>query len=47
MTNPTFDMQAAIQALRDGKGLSGKDGILTPDHSQQFKLKNTYTPPLF
>lgn len=30
MTNPTFDMQAAIQALRDGKGLSGKDGILTP-----------------
>ena len=29
MTNPTFDMQAAIQALRDGKGLSGKDGILT------------------
>ena len=30
MTTPTFDMQAAIQALRDGKGLSGKDGILTP-----------------
>lgn len=30
MTNPTFDMQAAIQALRDGKSLSGKDGILTP-----------------
>lgn len=30
MTNPTFDMQAAIQALRDGKGLSGKGGILTP-----------------
>ncbi|WP_244859172.1 hypothetical protein [Shewanella dokdonensis] len=30
MTNPICDMQAAIQALRDGKGLSGKDGILTP-----------------
>lgn len=30
MTNPTFDIQAAIQALRDGKGLTGKDGILTP-----------------
>lgn len=25
-----FDMDAALQALRDGKGLSGKDGILTP-----------------
>lgn len=30
MTQPTFDMQAAIQALREGKGLNGKDGILTP-----------------
>ena len=25
-----FDMDAAIQALRDGKSLNGKDGILTP-----------------
>ena len=25
-----FDMQAAINALREGKGLNGKDGILTP-----------------
>ena len=25
-----FDMKAAIQALREGKDLSGKDGILTP-----------------
>jgi transposase-like protein len=25
-----FDMNAAIQALREGKDLSGKDGILTP-----------------
>ena len=25
-----FDMEAAIQALREGKGLSGKDGVLTP-----------------
>lgn len=30
MTKPTFDMDAAIQALRDGKDLGGKDGILTP-----------------
>jgi len=25
-----FDMEAAIQALRDGKGLNGEEGILTP-----------------
>ena len=25
-----FDMDAAIQALRDGKSLNGKDGVLTP-----------------
>lgn len=30
MTQPTFDMQAAIQALLEGKDLNGKDGILTP-----------------
>jgi len=30
MTQPTFDVQAAIQALREGKALNGKDGILTP-----------------
>lgn len=30
MTNPTFDMDAAIKALREGKDLSGKDGILIP-----------------
>ena len=30
MTTPTFDIQAAIQALRDCKGLTGKDGFLTP-----------------
>ena len=30
MTQPTFDMQAAIHALREGKALNGKDGILTP-----------------
>lgn len=30
MSKPTFDMDAALQALRDGKDLSGKDGILTP-----------------
>lgn len=27
---PTFDMEAALQALRAGKDLTGKDGILTP-----------------
>ncbi len=25
-----FDMDAAIKALREGKDLSGKDGVLTP-----------------
>lgn len=30
MTKPTFDMNAAVKALRAGKDLSGKDGILTP-----------------
>ena len=30
MTKPTFDMDGAIKALREGKDLSGKDGILTP-----------------
>ncbi|HUH36395.1 MAG TPA: IS256 family transposase [Spongiibacteraceae bacterium] len=30
MTKPQFDMNAAIQALRDGKDLVGQDGILTP-----------------
>lgn len=30
MTQPTFDMEAAHQALREGKDLTGKDGILTP-----------------
>jgi putative transposase len=30
MTKLTFDMEAALQALRDGKDLNGKDGILTP-----------------
>jgi hypothetical protein len=28
--NINFDMEAAIQALRQGKDLSGQDGILTP-----------------
>ena len=30
MTHTNFDMDAAIQALRDGKDLIGKAGILTP-----------------
>lgn len=25
-----FDMEAALQALRDGKGITGADGVLTP-----------------
>lgn len=29
-STPTFDMAAALQALREGKDLTGKDGILTP-----------------
>jgi hypothetical protein len=30
MSKPTFDIDAAPQALRDGQDLSGKGGILTP-----------------
>lgn len=30
MTRPTLDIEAAIAALRAGKDLTGKDGILTP-----------------
>lgn len=30
MTKPTFDIDAALQSLREGKDLTGKDGILTP-----------------
>jgi len=33
MTKTTFDMDAALQALRDGKDLTGKDGILTRSSS--------------
>ncbi|MEW5251534.1 hypothetical protein [Microbulbifer discodermiae] len=29
MTKPTFEIEAAVKALREGKSLSGKDGILT------------------
>mgnify|MGYP003633583357 FL=1 len=29
-STPTFDMEAALQGLREGKDLTGKDGILTP-----------------
>ena len=25
-----FDMEAALEALRSGKGVTGKDGVLTP-----------------
>lgn len=30
MATPTFDMEAALKSLREGKDLTGKDGILTP-----------------
>lgn len=30
MTKPNFDMEAALAQLREGKDLTGKDGILTP-----------------
>lgn len=30
MDTPNFDMEAALKALREGKDLTGKDGILTP-----------------
>ena len=36
MTKPTFVMEAAIEALRAGKDLAGKDGILTKARSRTF-----------
>jgi len=30
MTKPDFDFDAALQALREGGDLTGKDGVLTP-----------------
>ena len=30
MTKNNFDMDAALKQLREGKDLTGKDGILTP-----------------
>lgn len=30
MTQPTFDIDTALQALREGKDFTGQDGILTP-----------------
>ena len=30
MIKPTFDIDAALKALQEGKDLTGKDGILTP-----------------
>lgn len=30
MTQPKFDMDAALKALREGHDLTGKDGVLTP-----------------
>ena len=32
-----FDMEAAIQALRQGKDLSGKDGVLPPPLIKQLR----------
>src|SRR6056297_3338712 len=30
METPKFDMEAALRGLREGKDLTGKDGVLTP-----------------
>ena len=46
MMQANFDMDAAIHALRDGKDLVGKAGILTPlikqitQSAMQVKLEN-------
>jgi len=46
MTKPTFDMEAALQALREDKDLAGKDGFLTPlikqltETAMQAELEN-------
>ncbi len=37
MTKPAFDMDAALQALRESKDLTGKDRILTPLIKQPTK----------
>jgi len=49
MTKPTFDIDAALKALQDGKDLTGKDGILTPlikqltEAAMQAELDNHLT----
>ena len=30
MATPTFDLESAIKGLREGKDLTGKNGVLTP-----------------
>ena len=32
MTKPTFDIETALKALREGQDLTGKDGILLDDN---------------
>ncbi|KZY37253.1 transposase [Alcanivorax sp. HI0083] len=49
MTKPTFDIDAALKALQEGKDLTGKDGILTPlikqltEAAMQAELDNHLT----
>lgn len=49
MTKPTFDIDAALKALQEGKDLTGKDGILTPlikqltEAAMQAELNNHLT----
>lgn len=46
MTKPTFDMDAALKALREGQSLTGKDGVLAPlikqltEAAMQAELEN-------
>ena len=46
MTKPTFDMDVALKALREGQSLTGKDGVLAPlikqltEAAMQAELEN-------
>lgn len=48
-TTPTFAMEAAFDALREGKDLNGKNGMQTPrDRAGAFELQliKKHLPPL-
>lgn len=40
MTQPTFDMEAALKALREGQDLTGKEGILKASERWTHPVQN-------